>query len=361
MRKVHILTFHNALNYGAVLQCVALYKTIELFAECDVVDYRSPQIEQVYATFSTKRSLKQNVRGILLASKTRNKRGKFLDFMKMHIKLTEPFFDIKELQVHNWEQEDVFCVGSDQVWNRDLTNDDLSYFFAFIKQGTRKISYAASVGNELSVSEILYMKKRLHDFQAISIREKSAYEKLTKAGIKCQQNIDPVYLLSKFQWENMSNEVPKENKAYVLVFLLQKSNEFVKKAYDYAVEKGKRLVVITAIELHKLHDVEYIETCGPQEFLRYFMKADVIFTNSFHGISMSIIFNKVFYFEYLASRFKTNSRIKDIITLFGLESQNASLYKLIPDTGDIDYISINKVIEIEQEKAKKYLMESICK
>ncbi|MBS5242609.1 MAG: hypothetical protein KHZ57_25405, partial [Hungatella hathewayi] len=71
MKRVHILTFHNALNYGAVLQCIALYKTISQITECDVINYHSPKIDEVYKVFSFKRSLKNNVKGILLVLKTR--------------------------------------------------------------------------------------------------------------------------------------------------------------------------------------------------------------------------------------------------------------------------------------------------
>ena len=40
MKKVGIVTFHRALNYGAVLQSYALQKTVSsLGAECEIVDY----------------------------------------------------------------------------------------------------------------------------------------------------------------------------------------------------------------------------------------------------------------------------------------------------------------------------------
>ena len=43
MKKVGIVTFHRALNYGAVLQSYALQKTVSsLGAECEIVDYICP-------------------------------------------------------------------------------------------------------------------------------------------------------------------------------------------------------------------------------------------------------------------------------------------------------------------------------
>ena len=45
--KVGILTFHRAINYGAVLQCYALKETLSgLGHDVYVIDYRQPYVEQ---------------------------------------------------------------------------------------------------------------------------------------------------------------------------------------------------------------------------------------------------------------------------------------------------------------------------
>lgn len=62
--KIGILTFHRAHNYGAVLQCYALQKTINgLGHKADVIDYRQPFIEYFYNLLSRKRV--KGVRGLL--------------------------------------------------------------------------------------------------------------------------------------------------------------------------------------------------------------------------------------------------------------------------------------------------------
>lgn len=135
----------------------------------------------------------------------------------------------------------------------------------------------------------------------------------------------------------------------------------MQKAINYSKAEKKRLVVITAIELHKIPGVIYIEKCGPREFIRYFMKADTIFTNSFHGISFSIILNKIFFFEYLESKHKTNSRLKDIIAYFGLEVLDSSEYEIIPTDVKINFSEINMLIKTEKEKSLDYLKKVISK
>lgn len=359
MRKVHILTFHNALNYGAVLQCVALYKTVSLFAACDIIDYHSPQIEDAYKIFSKKRSIKKNIRGLLLKSRTVKKRKSFGSFLNENVQLTKKYSNIDDLKKEIWEVDDIFCVGSDQVWNFDLTNMDDAFFFSFIPNQYKKISYAASLGKNLIVEEIPCFEHYLESFDAVSVREKSAQEDLEKNNIECVQNIDPVYLLKKSDWEKLTVQVKEEKESYILVYLLQKSKNFMDKILEFAKKYNKRVLVITAIGIKKIAGVTYLETCSPQEFIRYFLKADVVFTNSFHGISLSIIFNKIFYFEYLEGKYKTNSRLKDTISFFELEKLNSNYYEEIPAEMKIDYSVINKKIKTEQKRSIDYLKHEI--
>ena len=53
--NIGILTFHRAHNYGAVLQCYALKKTLEKMGhDVQVIDYRQEYTEKIYKTFSIK-------------------------------------------------------------------------------------------------------------------------------------------------------------------------------------------------------------------------------------------------------------------------------------------------------------------
>ena len=52
MRKIGILTFHRAINYGAQLQAYALQQVISrLGADCELVDYICPAITKSYQPF----------------------------------------------------------------------------------------------------------------------------------------------------------------------------------------------------------------------------------------------------------------------------------------------------------------------
>lgn len=59
--KIGILTFHRALNYGAVLQAYALQDYLRKQGlDAKIIDYRQPFIESQYACFSIRRCLSKN-------------------------------------------------------------------------------------------------------------------------------------------------------------------------------------------------------------------------------------------------------------------------------------------------------------
>ena len=67
---------------------------------------------------------------------------------------------------------DIYIAGSDQIWDYKLTNFDTTYFLDFVKEGKKKCSYAASIGENLPPEE--YQKKYkelLSDFDEILVRE----------------------------------------------------------------------------------------------------------------------------------------------------------------------------------------------
>ena len=49
MKKIGIITFHRAKNYGAVLQAYALQHTLkQLGSDCEIVDYKCENIDNGY-------------------------------------------------------------------------------------------------------------------------------------------------------------------------------------------------------------------------------------------------------------------------------------------------------------------------
>ena len=94
---------------------------------------------------------------------------------------------------------------------------------------------------------------------------------------------------------------------------------------------------------------------GPKEFLGIFKNAQYIVTNSFHGTAFAINFNKEFFVEPLSEAFGTNSRLTNILDLFGLKerlifSEDVSMYDKT-----IDYDNVNKVLNEERKHSLEFI------
>ena len=115
--------------------------------------------------------------------------------------------------------------------------------------------------------------------------------------------------------------------------------------------------------LNELGKIQYVDA-GPAEFLTLIDNAKVVLTDSFHGTAFSINFNKSFltFDRQYGSNQSQASRIRDMLKIFGLSDYfitDENDYKLM----EIDYASVNKILNDYRIKSKLYLKEAIdcCK
>ena len=120
--KVGILTFHKTLNFGAMLQCYGLYKTLESEGfNVEVIDYRCPKVESregVTLDGTPKTFLKR----VLRAGKVR-RFSNFSSRMKMSARCDRSSFKSA------CSSYDAIVVGSDQVWNPECQGNDPTFFW----------------------------------------------------------------------------------------------------------------------------------------------------------------------------------------------------------------------------------------
>ena len=104
--RIGIITFHRAINYGAVLQTYALQKFLNVSNyDAEVIDYRCEHMENFYKTFTIKdKSVKQIIRGML------NFKNTYKLIKKLFLNKNEIYFKIISFFVQKIYQENVFCV-----------------------------------------------------------------------------------------------------------------------------------------------------------------------------------------------------------------------------------------------------------
>ena len=352
--KIGIITYHRALNYGAVLQAYALQKALmDIGIDSDVIDYRSEYIEYFYKPIKANplKRPKMFLRELFFASSNSKKRKNFDTFINRYLNTSRTVCTQAELKALN-DKYDLFITGSDQVWNLKWSGFDKAYFLDFA-ESSKKYSYAASFGfDAIPSGEEATYKKLLSDFEAISVRENTGRKIVDELLQKdARIDVDPTCLLTKADWESVC--VKPSESGYVLVYTLEKSDELMAFAQNLAREQNKKVVLI-ADALRKTYDFEYKGFLSPSEFVGLFANADYVVTNSFHGLMFSVIFEKEFCIQYQKRANAPNSRLIDFIRDYGLESRVFSNSK--DPCEKIDYEDVKTRMKSKADESIQYLL-----
>lgn len=352
---VGILALTNAENYGAVLQSLALCNYINSeIDEAEVIDYTPMFMVGRYKCLgysgnTKKEKLVSLLNSIKVLPIIIKKKLRFYLFKKKYINMSKK----KYLGRIDEDLYDKYIVGSDQIWNLELTNKDEYFLLCFVNSDAKKYSYAASIGvKEISEDEKNIFLKYINGFQEISVREKTA------AGIlkelvekrKIHTHIDPVFLLNMDRWKRFASK-RIINEEYVIIYTFV---DFPK-ALKIARETGLKIYSIHNSYKGKISDVKSVPAVGPAEFLSLIMNARYVVTDSFHGMAFSILFNKQF---TVIPYMKTESRMLDLLEdlnlldrIYSSEHNSANM---------IDYEGVNEIIQKKVKESKIYLRGVVC-
>ena len=367
MKRIGLLTFSYSSNPGSVLQAYALQQTLSEKLSCDVhiINYQKQQ--------AGKPIIGQTVFMRPLRNWTPKNIAKWIARIIEHPIRMKPYKKFFNTYYKGYPEKrclrqnlpllenkyDKFIVGSDQVWNFDSWNVDETYFLDFVKDSSKKISYAASMGkSEIPSEKQEIAKKLLSEFSHISVREAVSVETIANlTGREATLVLDPSLLLSKDKYLELA-ETPKQNN-YVLLYLRENSPELEEKARAFADSQG--LAFIKIFKHWKCSAAgKAAKGLSPQQWLGYINNADYVITNSFHGICFSIIFEKQFYVDVLKKvSVSTNPRMQCILDMFGLQARKFDCTGNLCETDPIDYIKVNKIKKEMIEKSLKYLEDSI--
>lgn len=327
--KIGILTFHYAHNYGAMLQAYALCTKLKKFGHnAEIVDYRLPYIYRNHERLGLRAFYKQRYSSencILGALKTLKnfpryffRPTKWYKFEFFLNNILPKSVRLSSAEGINKQGYDVIICGSDQIWNTRLTGELIPLYFCDGLYAPKKITYAASNGNEyIEPKFILDFARLFKNLDYVSIREKGLSDFLNNNGFKNTCVLDPVFLLSKEEWQKVAEKPIESN--YLLTYSFDESPGFFEFAYNVANKLGKKMIVYSfEKKLNLQDDIKQFYIGGPKEFLGYLMNADFIITNSFHGTAFSIIFRKQF---YSIPPKHGRERIDSLLCTFGLQSR----------------------------------------
>ena len=358
--KIGILTFHRAHNYGAVLQAYALEKYLESKGNVvEVVDYLSKvNSASNLIWFFKRRNIFALLINLLFKFYRIYKRfKKFNSFINKTLNLSSTIMDINQFYKLDY---DVYIVGSDQVWNDEITKGfDPIYFGAFdTKNKSLKITYAVSMGekNTLSKNEITYIKNNLSNFNSISVRENMMLELLSPYfNNTITKVLDPTLIVNKELFNSLLCK-PKAKRNYVLVYQVAYSRYIDRFAKKIADQLYANIIFVESNVRYYIPRMKHIEAASPEEFLGLIKYASCIITTSFHGIAFSIIFEKPFYLF----GFKTHSNRP--VSLLNQLNLNERIIKGNDNNvffTKIDYSCVNDLLNEQKQISEEFLSKSL--
>ena len=282
----------------------------------------------------------------------------FNDYIKTHVSFSEIEYRSKEELFKDPPKADVYCVGSDQMWNSEYNGGVIGEnFLDFAMEGTKKISFSTSMGmSSFSDKELNQMKRLLKDFSFISVRENEAKDILLSLGFKdIHQIIDPTLLISGNEWKR-NLHIKEKRKDYVLIYQLNDNPDMQNFARRLAKQDKIEVKQVTYYMSQHWDGIKSIYNPTIENFVSLIANAKYIVTDSFHGTAFSINFEKEF-FSFSPNKYA--GRISSLLSLTGLESrfvQNSSQY-VIP--GSIDYKSVRKILDQCRKEAEKLLKNAL--
>lgn len=366
-----ILTYQNTLNFGAALQCYALYRSIEeIGIDVEIIDYRNDKITNNTKVISIATNRGKNKIGIKSLSKAivmtpllNSKRKAFEKFNAKYVKFSTKTYNF-ELINSDPPVYDKYIIGSDQVWNYNINGMDTTYFMDFVRDKVDIFTYASSFGlDSIDEDKKETYRKNLGNIKSISVREKKGADIIKDLlNIDVKVVADPVFLLSQNEWTKLINVKSHDLKKQVVSYFL---NHNTRKQFENSLKADEELLNYMIVKLAGgISFSDYISnktivnlSNGPTDFVKYIDESEFICTDSFHATVFSIIFKKKF-LVFLSGDAGRDSRIINLLEQFDLQSQ---IYRgdLTPLYNEVNPEKIDSIVEKMRLSGLMYIKENL--
>lgn len=323
--KIAIITLPLHTNYGGILQAYALQTVLQRMGHD--VQHLQPKVEYLplhpawqMPFVWVKRLIRKCFLGewkLPIFEHPHRWMRRYTDvFIHQHI-VMRSLLD-EEWNASLAKDYDVFIVGSDQVWRPCYALPIERYFLSFLDDtcSNPRIAYAASFGTEnceFSANQILDCSKLLQKFSFVSVREQSGVEICKQLfGVRASHLLDPTLLLSKDDYLKLIQN-QKPSKGNLMVYVLDETPDI--RLFISQIAASEKLVPFNAN--YSLGNRLGIPQLPIENWLRGFVDAKLIITDSFHACVFAIIFNKPFI--CLGNDERGMTRFHSLLDLFGLQ------------------------------------------
>lgn len=351
--KVGIVTIFDNENMGNRLQNYALQQVLLRYADEVLTLKNKTKFESALDNLKRSSSLAESVLLNRLLGKTR--KVKFLQFNKRYIRFSRHCYWFNDPQAAPKKPDlcDLYCAGSDQIWNPLLDRQGMFNFLGFAPKDAA-FSYSASFGID-AIPEAFAgdVRKGLEHVNCISVREdagKQITQDLT-GRTDAQVLADPTMLLSAEEWDQVASKpdapVPER---YLLTYFLG------------SVPDARRAEIRRQAEAMDCHVIELMDPAspfyniGPGEFLYLIKHAELICTDSFHGSVFSFLWQRpLVIFSRCGGSSNMGSRIQTFTETFHLRDHIAQDDRIPALSTLSDYSAGCEALAAERKKAAAFL------
>ena len=360
--KISVITLQAIRNYGSALQTYATESILRgMGHDVETVNYirEAARIDSVRSICACHQSgYATKLKQILLLPTTRRQKLVFDAFNQKYLHLTKQVYTYDEDFNAQPIEADVYCTGSDQVWNTDWHGEiPKPFFLSYAPKEKKKIAFSASFGKEtLAEWEKPGIKELLSRYDAISVREESAVQILEDLQLQGTWVLDPTLVAGRGTWETLA--APRQiAEDYVLVYQLGRDKAFNRYAKAYAKKHGLKLVRICMRLDHAFRPGKSVVIPTPEVVLSLFRHASCVITDSFHATAFSLLFQRQFICIY-PRQFST--RLESVLRLTGLQERHLTDYNDM-DMGQrpIDYTRVDALLQAARERSLSFLQEAL--
>lgn len=366
MNKIGLVTFYKSYNYGAWLQAYATEKFLQMNNyDVEIIEYcnkfESDKLKYSYKEKGKYIGYITSLLKSILFGKVRYYRKGFKKYLNVYYYLSQKkYSDIKQLKNVKY---DILIVGSDQVWNPEITNGLDDVFLLNFGQAKKRISIASSMGSKaLSEEDRNVLVQRLNRFDAISVREQFAKDYLQNDVSKdIKVVLDPTFLLESKVWKST---IAKDSKyfnvkdKYILTYFVSKeknSEACIALIDEYSKAFGLPVWSIQFSSFFSKGVDKKILGASIADFIALIMNAELIITDSFHGTALSINMNKNFV-SYKNS--ENPIRTYNLLEKLGLLKR---INMRCSEFESIDYSEANSRLEVVRKDTQDWILMELNK
>lgn len=346
--KIAVITYHYSNNKGAFMQAYALCRFLrEQGHDVRIIDIRQEEGTNLGL-------IGRIIKNLIVSHRLNN------DIRDLYPPLTRRYYSLTELQ-QNPPVSDCYIVGSDQVWNPNISKELMfAYFLDFGPKNVRRVSYASSFGltdwiiNDTCINN--HIKELFGSFNALSVREKEGQALcMREFGFKPTIVLDPTFLNANYN-DIVGKIKPRRE---ILCYKINKTDDFWTNAPKIGKELGLPLALLNYNYPHK--DFRYCFPPSLKTWMSRIAAAEFIITDSFHGVAFSIINKKQF--VCILNHNDRDSRLINIMTQFHLEDRMfESVGEMVTDkrwTERIDYNKVSVRVDELRKESQRFLIEAL--